>query len=733
MITKNTLRNILLLIAASVAGRAYGQEDSTMRRPYDRMSLKDLLNIKIVSASKETESLLEAPLSASVLTREEIERAGSTTIMEALRLIPGMIVREETNGNYDVELRGMDNVPPDATFDVSANTTTLVMIDGRPVYSYLRGGTFWETLPVALNDVERIEVVRGPSAALYGPNAVNGVINIITRRADKDGLYLNANMLQGSALTFINNAAIGYRWNPKWSVIASGNYASRDRTQLSYYEFNRDQYLTDPNYFVDYTGDTVRDVHQRYPDQPMAVNKYAGNVFVSGEPSDGVKLGFSAGLQHSQVQRVSSENEITPLSTVASQSRYADLRSTIHHLSVQLNYNGGTQSVDGDLGRKYNFHIAGGNAEYSWVHGPLTIKPSVSYSRAVYDDLKYADTALKNGLLNTRGVIETHSGALRSEYRLLDNRLRLVAALAVTDFNLPARDYWSYEFAATYKINGRNLIRAVYSRAPRSSNVYDTYISKALDPVQTGPQSYLQREAMGDPNTRLMTARMFELGYRGELAEQLSLDLELYGIHAGDYSTPVQGRPFTRLQGVDTVTVIPLRTTNLPLRVHQIGGTVSLHWKPGQFDINPFFTLQHTEILDFAPYANTPDAGTPNSLQENIYSGMGSKRSAQSTPAFYGGWTVNYKVSERVNLNMSAYVYTGQVLFQVANVVYNDGSRGVDHIPGKAILNASVVYSPAKGLRLFCTGKNLLNENYREFFKTDAIPFMALAGLRYDL
>ena len=84
--------------------------------------------------------------------------------MEAFRLVPGMIVREESNGNYDIQIRGMGNYPTNASFD-AVSTTVLAMIDGRPVYNYLKGGTFWETLPIDLNDVEKIEVVRGPAAA----------------------------------------------------------------------------------------------------------------------------------------------------------------------------------------------------------------------------------------------------------------------------------------------------------------------------------------------------------------------------------------------------------------------------------------------------------------------------------------------------------------------------------------------------------------------------------------
>ncbi|NJK85337.1 MAG: Plug domain-containing protein [Bacteroidales bacterium] len=146
--------------------------------------LEYFLNKDVTSASKRAEKSIHSPLSTTVISKEEIEASGATSIPEALRLVPGMIVREKTPGNYDVHIRGNDNVPPKNMFLYSENMMSLVMIDNRPVYNYSFGGTFWETLPVDLNDVERIEVIRGPSSALYGPNAVNGVINIITKRTE---------------------------------------------------------------------------------------------------------------------------------------------------------------------------------------------------------------------------------------------------------------------------------------------------------------------------------------------------------------------------------------------------------------------------------------------------------------------------------------------------------------------------------------------------------------------
>jgi iron complex outermembrane receptor protein len=113
----NTLLPRILLsvsFCAATLADGFGQLDSTKGSNYDNLSLKDLLSVKIVSVSKKVEFLFNAPLAASVVTKEEIRRTGCTSIMEALRLVPGMIVREQSNGNYDIYLRGMDNVPPNA-------------------------------------------------------------------------------------------------------------------------------------------------------------------------------------------------------------------------------------------------------------------------------------------------------------------------------------------------------------------------------------------------------------------------------------------------------------------------------------------------------------------------------------------------------------------------------------------------------------------------------------------
>jgi outer membrane receptor protein involved in Fe transport len=112
---------------------------------------------------------------------------------------------------------------------------------------------------------------------------------------------------------------------------------------------------------------------------------------------------------------------------------------------------------------------------------------------------------------------------------------------------------------------------------------------------------------------------------------------------------------------------------------------------------------------------------------------MGTETAVKSTPAVFGGLTANYTDAGKLNINVSAYYTSSQTFYHVSNVVFNDGIRGIDHIRGKFILNASIAYEVMRGLHLRVNGKNLLNNRSREFFKTDEAPVMLLAGFNYEL
>src|SRR5256714_7098033 len=142
------------------------------------LSIEELSNIQITSVSRHAERLSDAPASFCVTTAEDIRRSGATRLAEALRLAPNLEVARINASSYAISARGFNQ--PSAI----ANKL-LVLIDGRTVYTPLFSGVFWDAQDVMLEDVERIEVISGPGATLWGANAVNGVINVITRRASE--------------------------------------------------------------------------------------------------------------------------------------------------------------------------------------------------------------------------------------------------------------------------------------------------------------------------------------------------------------------------------------------------------------------------------------------------------------------------------------------------------------------------------------------------------------------
>ena len=138
------------------------------------LSLEQLSNVEITSVSRRAERLSDAPASIYVISSDDIRRSGASSLPEALRLAPNLEVARISASTWAISARGFNN---------SLGNKLLVLIDGRTVYTPLFSGVFWDAQDVALEDVDRIEVISGPGATLWGANAVNGVINVITRSA----------------------------------------------------------------------------------------------------------------------------------------------------------------------------------------------------------------------------------------------------------------------------------------------------------------------------------------------------------------------------------------------------------------------------------------------------------------------------------------------------------------------------------------------------------------------
>lgn len=185
------------------------------------LSLGELLDLQVTSVSKRPRAVSKAAAAVFVITSDDIRRSGATTIPDALRLAPGLQVANIDGNKWAISARG---------FNALYANKLLVLIDGRTVYSPIFSGTFWDSQDTVLQDIERIEVVRGPGATLWGSNAVNGVINIITRSSsDTGGTLMEAgwgNQERGFG-SFRHGGTVGERGTYR----VYGKYFERDNNE----------------------------------------------------------------------------------------------------------------------------------------------------------------------------------------------------------------------------------------------------------------------------------------------------------------------------------------------------------------------------------------------------------------------------------------------------------------------------------------------------------------------
>jgi len=157
-----------LLLLSGLSASASQIPDLTKR------SLEDLMNINITSVSKKEQKVSQVAAAVFVISREDMIHSGATNIPDLLRMVPGLDVAQIDASNWAISSRG---------FNGQYSNKLLVLVDGRTVYSSIFAGVFWDSQDIPLDSIDRIEVIRGPGAAVWGSNAVNGVVNIITLNA----------------------------------------------------------------------------------------------------------------------------------------------------------------------------------------------------------------------------------------------------------------------------------------------------------------------------------------------------------------------------------------------------------------------------------------------------------------------------------------------------------------------------------------------------------------------
>ena len=206
-------------VKAQVTGSV---QDTLWAIELKELSLEELMNIEVTSVSRHPEKLGEVASAIQVITGDDIRRSGASNIPEALKLAANLAVAQRGSHSWGISARG---------FNTELANKLLVMIDGRTVYTPLFSGVFWDRQDYLLQDIDRIEVISGPGGTLWGANAVNGVINIITKNArETRGTYLSAG--GGSALQYFARMRYGGMLDSNIHFRAYGKYSQRDNEFL---------------------------------------------------------------------------------------------------------------------------------------------------------------------------------------------------------------------------------------------------------------------------------------------------------------------------------------------------------------------------------------------------------------------------------------------------------------------------------------------------------------------
>ncbi|WP_372774396.1 TonB-dependent receptor plug domain-containing protein [Mangrovibacterium sp.] len=745
---------------------------------YENMSLDEILNVDVVvTASKQPEDLFETPLSVTIIKKEDIYRSGATSIMEALRLSPGLIVREVTPGNFDVQIRGFDDMTKNSYIILPYNTTILVMIDNRIVYSYFSGGTFWETLPIDLNDIERIEVVRGPASALYGPNAATGVINIITSHSDEKGVNAFASGTIGADKTKIVNTNFGYNWNNKTKLSFSANFSERQRIDDEYYNWHTKEYTTldSMSMMMDLEKDKTTHEHWNYQDFSdslqtdydvnLSLQKMGANVFFDHQFNEQSNLNLAFGVQKSQCQKPGFLNFATPISQNNSTSYYFDSKLRVRNIFGHFNFSAG-KDLNSQRANSYKYLNTDANFEYLLQWSKFSLRPGVSFKHCEYNSPITYDEPFDFALLNYQfkdepRIMNSVATSILADWKPFP-KLRIIGGGRIDKFNINSNYFTNYEIGATYRLNKSNLIRGVLSHASRSPFIFDTYLNATMNmnyqyQVETNEATVnmpVEQKFLARKDQKYPTINSVELSWRNNISDKVSFDVELfaqriYNLEISNFyrelQTLYQLTPDNQIDSLISGSgSMEVYFENFDIGANQYGMSFMLQLTPNpKLNMKFYGTLQKTVLTGITDVRfNTTDTQIEineelNTMNVITYSNTNlTLWSENLTPAFYGGFVLNYTPIRRFNINLNSYLYSKQTFAGVPfyNIISDYTGEFYDNymtINPYAIVNAKASYSMNKNTKLYVSLKNMLGK-HREFGFTDNIGSSILVGFQWN-
>ena len=642
---------LIAFLAWLIAGALQAAESTNSSPILANLSFDQLSQIQIVSLSKRPESVSAAPAAVQVVSGEDIQRSGATSIPEALRAVPGLNVAQIHGNTWAIGARG---------FQSEFASKLLVMEDGVSVYTPIYSGVYWDEQDYILPDLEQIEVVLGPGGSIWGANAMNGVINIITKSArDTQGGLVYAG--GGSEKEAMTGARYGWQVGTNTYVRVYGKYdannsqerfggggPANDATRSGQGGFRADGYPRETT-----TWTLKGDVHWENNDSTAYLPALNQSNYVFTNNSPGRIFGGQL-MGHWQT-------ELNPDSTLQLQSYYDNAQRS-------------TTTVDA------NVHTADVELHHTWSGWRRQVIDWGLDGRFVHLDTQPAWA----GFVPAHDTEWLGSGFVQDEITLVPDSLKINAGIKLEGHSdagfLPQPNV-----RLTWQPAAEHTLWASWSQALRSPSKleldgqFDVGVlppgASTFNPTTPAVLNYL-----GNPQVKPENLQAWEIGWRWQPRTSLTLDVNGYYYQYRDLIMSTYGTPY--YQSSPAAVVVPTLVAN-GTEGDAFGGEVAATWQPVErWFAKASYSFEHIALH--------------STLSDPFDFAGDSRTSPRNTVALTSG----VKLGREVDL-------TGALRY-LDNIAYYN-------IPAYFALDLQLTWKPSEHWELAIAGQNLLQDYHKEY------------------
>ena len=515
------------------------------------LSLEDLLDVEVTSVSRKAESLRSTAAAIHVISQNDIRNSGATSIPELLRMVPGIHVARMSQNIWAVGVRG---------FNSRFSQKLLVLQDGRTLYTPVFSGVFWDIQDTPLEDIERIEVIRGPGATLWGANAVNGVINIITK---------NAKDTEGGLVTYAHSTIDDQIATARYAAKVNDDLAARVFAKYRSHDdgFNNLQGSHDNweaargGFRADWTpteSDQIM-IQSDFYDQQTGVREESNIIPGTFVNFDDDSKGFD--ILARWTRNINEKHQIT-------------LQSYFDHMKKGIQ--GGNLSVDVfDIEFQHDV-VLSGQHRFVWGLGYRNISDELSTVDVTGNTYVFTEPS-KN--------VNLYSGFSQVEFSFLDDSLKLVLGTKLED-----NEFTGFEvqpnFRAAWMKDDLTLWGSVARAVRTPSRAEDSFVFQVTtlspdDPLNPSPFP-VNIIFLGNKDIESETVVAYELGMRKDIAPTLGVDLTLF---YNDYENLLSARD----NGIEidfaaaAISVNSFWLLDSMGEAETYGGELTLDWRPNDW------------------------------------------------------------------------------------------------------------------------------------------------------